>query len=100
MRLVPCRYRLETPLNALARYFAQDFQNDESLGRTNIYKRDPTWNAVISGSANLQLPTQDWLMRIVSQLLPQRVRHQLRLSFDSLYSTPLPDKITMGVLSQ
>jgi FkbM family methyltransferase len=39
-------------------------------------------------------------MRIVSQLLPQRVRHQLRHSFDSLYSTPLPDKITMGVLSQ
>ena len=23
---VPCRYRLETPLNALARYFAQDFR--------------------------------------------------------------------------
>src|SRR3984885_5487591 len=39
-------------------------------------------------------------MRIVSQLLPQRVRHQLRRSFDSLYSTPLPDKITLGVLSQ
>jgi FkbM family methyltransferase len=39
-------------------------------------------------------------MRIVSQLLPQRVRHQLRHSFDSLYSTPLPDKITLGVLSQ
>ena len=39
-------------------------------------------------------------MRIVSQLLPQRIRHQLRHSFDSLYSTPLPDKITMGVLSQ
>jgi FkbM family methyltransferase len=39
-------------------------------------------------------------MRIVSQLLPQRIRYQLRHSFDSLYSTPLPDKSTMGVLSQ
>jgi FkbM family methyltransferase len=38
-------------------------------------------------------------MRIVSQLLPQRVRHQLRHSFDSLYSTELPDKVTIGVLS-
>jgi FkbM family methyltransferase len=39
-------------------------------------------------------------MRIVSRLLPQRVRHRLRHSFDSLYSKPLPDKETIGVLSQ
>ena len=39
-------------------------------------------------------------MRIVSQLLPQRLRHRLRHSFDSLYSKPLPDKVTIGVLSQ
>jgi FkbM family methyltransferase len=39
-------------------------------------------------------------MRIASRLLPQRFRHQLRRSFDSLYSTPLPDKETIGVLSQ
>ncbi len=39
-------------------------------------------------------------MRIVSRLLPQRFRHQLRRSFDSLYSKPLPDKETIGVLSQ
>jgi FkbM family methyltransferase len=39
-------------------------------------------------------------MRIVSQLLPQRFRHRLRRSFDSLYSKSLPDKETIGVLSQ
>jgi FkbM family methyltransferase len=39
-------------------------------------------------------------MRIVSRLLPQRYRHRLRHSFDSLYSKPLPDKETIGVLSQ
>ena len=39
-------------------------------------------------------------MRIVSQLLPQQLRHRLRNSFDSLYSKPLPDKVTIGVLSQ
>jgi FkbM family methyltransferase len=39
-------------------------------------------------------------MRIVSQVLPQRLRHRLRRSFDSLYSRPLPDKETIGVLSQ
>ena len=39
-------------------------------------------------------------MRIVSQLLPKQLRHRLRNSFDSLYSKPLPDKVTIGVLSQ
>ena len=39
-------------------------------------------------------------MRIVSQLLPQGLRHRLRHSFDALYSKPLPDKVTIGVLSQ
>jgi FkbM family methyltransferase len=39
-------------------------------------------------------------MRIVSQVLPQGLRHRLRHSFDSLYSKPLPDKVTIGVLSQ
>jgi FkbM family methyltransferase len=39
-------------------------------------------------------------MRIVSRLLPQRFRHRLRHSFDSLYSKPVPDKETIGVLSQ
>src|ERR1700728_842608 len=39
-------------------------------------------------------------MRIVSRLLPQPFRNQLRGSFDSLYSKPLPDKETIGVLSQ
>jgi FkbM family methyltransferase len=39
-------------------------------------------------------------MRIVSQLLPQQLRHRLRNSLDSLYSKPLPDKVTIGVLSQ
>ena len=39
-------------------------------------------------------------MKIVSQLLPRRLRHRLRHSFDSLYSKPLPDKETIGVLSQ
>jgi FkbM family methyltransferase len=39
-------------------------------------------------------------MKIVSQLLPQQIRHRLRHSFDSLYSRPLPDKETIGVLSQ
>src|SRR5580704_7277979 len=39
-------------------------------------------------------------MRVVSRLLPQQFRHRLRHSFDSLYSKPLPDKVTLGVLSQ
>jgi FkbM family methyltransferase len=39
-------------------------------------------------------------MKIVSQLLPRQVRHRLRHSFDSLYSKSLPDKETIGVLSQ
>jgi FkbM family methyltransferase len=39
-------------------------------------------------------------MRIVSRVLPQRFRHRLRRSFDSLYSKQLPDKETIGVLSQ
>jgi FkbM family methyltransferase len=39
-------------------------------------------------------------MKIVSRLLPQQVRHRLRHSFDSLYSRPVPDKETIGVLSQ
>jgi FkbM family methyltransferase len=39
-------------------------------------------------------------MRIVSRLLPQKFRHRLRHSYDSLYSKSLPDKITIGVLSQ
>jgi FkbM family methyltransferase len=38
-------------------------------------------------------------MRIVSRVLPQRFRHRLRHSFDSLYSKPLPDKETIGLLS-
>jgi FkbM family methyltransferase len=39
-------------------------------------------------------------MRIVSRLLPQQFRNQLRHGFDSLYSESLPDKETIGVLSQ
>jgi FkbM family methyltransferase len=39
-------------------------------------------------------------MRVVSQILPVKLRHRLRGSFDSLYSKPLPDKVTMGALSQ
>jgi FkbM family methyltransferase len=39
-------------------------------------------------------------MRIVSQLLPRGFRHRLRRSYDSIYSKSLPDKETIGVLSQ
>jgi FkbM family methyltransferase len=39
-------------------------------------------------------------MKIVSRLIPRQVRHRLRRSFDSLYSRPVPDKETIGVLSQ
>jgi FkbM family methyltransferase len=39
-------------------------------------------------------------MKIVSQILPRNLRHRLRHSFDSLYSKPLPDKETIGDLSQ
>lgn len=39
-------------------------------------------------------------MKIVSRLLPQQFRHQLRHSFDSLYSKRVPDKETIGALSQ
>jgi FkbM family methyltransferase len=39
-------------------------------------------------------------MKIVSRLLPRKFRHRLRRSLDSLYSKPLPDKETIGVLSQ
>ena len=39
-------------------------------------------------------------MRVVSRILPEKLRHRLRRSFDSLYSKPLPDKETIGVLSQ
>jgi FkbM family methyltransferase len=39
-------------------------------------------------------------MRVVSRLLPQQFRHRLRRSFDSLYSESVPDKETIGVLSQ
>jgi FkbM family methyltransferase len=39
-------------------------------------------------------------MRVVSRLLPRVFRHQLRRSFDSLYSQSVPDKETIGVLSQ
>jgi FkbM family methyltransferase len=39
-------------------------------------------------------------MRVVSRLLPQQFRNRLRHSFDALYSKPLPDKVTLGVLSQ
>jgi FkbM family methyltransferase len=39
-------------------------------------------------------------MKVVSRLLPKQFRHRLRRSFDSLYSKPLPDKETIGVLSQ
>jgi FkbM family methyltransferase len=39
-------------------------------------------------------------MRVVSRILPEKLRHQLRHSFDSLYYKPLPDKETIGVLSQ
>jgi FkbM family methyltransferase len=39
-------------------------------------------------------------MRIVSGLLPQGFRNRLRRAFDSLYSKPLPDKETIGHLSQ
>jgi FkbM family methyltransferase len=38
-------------------------------------------------------------VKIVSRLLPQRTRNRLRRSLDSLYSKPLPDKETIGVLS-
>jgi len=33
-------------------------------------------------------------------MLPRSFRHRLRNSFDSLYSRALPDKVTLGVLSQ
>jgi FkbM family methyltransferase len=39
-------------------------------------------------------------MRVVSRLLPQKFRHRLRHSYDSLYSKPLADKVTLGTLSQ
>jgi FkbM family methyltransferase len=39
-------------------------------------------------------------MKILSRLLPKRARHRLRRAFDSLYSEQLPDKETIGVLSQ
>ena len=39
-------------------------------------------------------------MRIVSRLLPQGFRNRLRHAFDSWYSKQLPDKETIGVLSQ
>jgi FkbM family methyltransferase len=39
-------------------------------------------------------------MRLVSRLLPKQVRNRLRYCFDSLYSKSLPDKETIGVLSQ
>jgi FkbM family methyltransferase len=39
-------------------------------------------------------------MKIVSRLLPQQFRNRMRHSFDSLYSKPLPDKETIGALSQ
>ena len=39
-------------------------------------------------------------MKIVSRLLPQQIRHRLRHLLDSVYSTPLPDKETIGVTSQ
>lgn len=39
-------------------------------------------------------------MRIVSRVLPQGFRHRLRHSYDSLYSKPLADKETIGVLSE
>ena len=39
-------------------------------------------------------------MRVVSRILPEKLRHRLRRAFDSLYSKPLPDKETIGVLSQ
>jgi FkbM family methyltransferase len=39
-------------------------------------------------------------MRIVSSLLPQKTRHRLRRSLDSLYSKDLPGKVTLGVRSQ
>jgi FkbM family methyltransferase len=39
-------------------------------------------------------------MKIVSSLLPESIRHRLRRAFDSLYCKQLPDKETIGVLSQ
>jgi FkbM family methyltransferase len=39
-------------------------------------------------------------MRVVSQILPQRLRHRLRRSLDSLFSEQLADKKTIGTLSQ
>jgi FkbM family methyltransferase len=39
-------------------------------------------------------------MKILSRLLPQQARNRLRHSFDSLYSKSLPDKETIGALSQ
>jgi FkbM family methyltransferase len=39
-------------------------------------------------------------MRIVSQILPRQFRHKLRHSLDSLYSKTVPDKETIGALSQ
>jgi FkbM family methyltransferase len=39
-------------------------------------------------------------MRIVSELLPQHLRQHLRHSYDSMFSKSLPDKETIGVLSQ
>jgi FkbM family methyltransferase len=40
------------------------------------------------------------VVKIVSQLLPRTIRHRLRRSFDSLYSVPVADKETIGLLSQ
>jgi FkbM family methyltransferase len=39
-------------------------------------------------------------MRVVSNLLPQEVRHRLRHGFDAIYSKSFPDKETIGVTSQ
>jgi FkbM family methyltransferase len=39
-------------------------------------------------------------MRLVSRLLPRQIRNRLRYSFDSLYSKAIPEKETIGVLSQ
>ncbi len=39
-------------------------------------------------------------MKVVSRLFPQGLRHLLRRLYDSLYSKSLPDKETIGSLSQ
>jgi FkbM family methyltransferase len=52
------------------------------------------------GLFDLRYKLRGCSMRIVSQLLPRGLRHKLRRSLDSLYSKPLPDKETIGVLSQ